>query len=264
MFAYTEDVRPDSNVHQVFRLAEQGLTQQQIAAEVGIGQTTVGRWLRAGIDRVLDSPMRARAAHECPEMCPDRCRAPAEDYAYLLGQYLGDGSIVHTRGGVYRLFVTCCAAYPGIIDECRRAMQAVLPGNRVGQRRKPGAVDVSCYSKHWPCLFPQHGPGRKHHRCIVLEPWQTRLALDRHPEKLLRGLVHSDGSRCINRVIGRNGSRYSYVRYLFNNRSADIRRIFADTCRRLDIDVRQMNEFTLSVARKECVVRMDQFIGPKS
>ena len=28
-------------------------------------------------------------------------------------------------------------------------------------------------SKHWPCLFPQHGPGRKHTRKIELEQWQV-------------------------------------------------------------------------------------------
>jgi hypothetical protein len=30
-------MRPDSDVHEVFRLAELGLTQQEIAASVGIG-----------------------------------------------------------------------------------------------------------------------------------------------------------------------------------------------------------------------------------
>jgi hypothetical protein len=257
-------VRPDSDVHRVFQLAEQGLTQQQIATALRMGQTTVSRWLRAGLNEVLDSPMRARTSHGCPQLCTWRRRVPAREYAYLLGQYLGDGSIVHTRRGVYRLFVTCCAAYPAIIDECRAAMEAVLPDNRVGQRTKPGAVDLSCYSKHWPCLFPQHGPGRKHNRRIALEKWQSRLALALHPEQLLRGLIHSDGCRCINRVTGRNGSRYAYVRYMFNNRSADIRQIFADACGRLDIEVRQMNRFTLSVARQDSVNRLEQFIGPKS
>ncbi len=36
-------------------------------------------------------------------------------------------------------------------------------------------VFVSAYSKTWPCLIPQHGPGQKHHRPIVLEPWQEQL-----------------------------------------------------------------------------------------
>lgn len=200
----------------------------------------------------------------CPQECVWRRRAPGKAYSYLLGQHLGDGSIAHTHRGVYRLFIACCAAYPDIIEECRRAIQAVLPENRIGQRSKPGAVDISCYSKHWPCLFPQHGPGRKHHRRIELEPWQAQLALDLHPDRFLRGLVHSDGCRCINRVTGKNGSRYAYVRYMFSNRSADIRQLFVAACERLGVEVRQMNRFALSVVRRDSVARFEEFIGPKS
>src|SRR3954469_14295206 len=34
-----------------------------------------------------------------------------------------------------------------------------------------GSMRVLCvYSSHLPCLFPQHGAGKKHERPIVLEP----------------------------------------------------------------------------------------------
>jgi hypothetical protein len=258
-------MRPASDVHQVFRLAEQGLSQVEIAAIVGIGQTTVSRWLRAGRTATLTSPLRNRGGTlVCPDKCPRRMAVPMPAYAYLLGQYLGDGTIVHTRRGVYRLFLTCCAAYPNIIEECRNTIRAVLPGNAVGQRPKPGAVDLNCYSKHWLCLFPQHGPGRKHTRSIVLEPWQSHIALDLHPDQFVRGLIQSDGCRCTNRVRGRNGSRYTYSRYMFTNKSEDIRTLFVEACGRLDVECRQMNELTISVARRESVARLDEFIGPKS
>jgi hypothetical protein len=58
---------------------------------------------------------------------------------------------------------------------------------------------VKSYSKHWPCLFPQHGPGRKHHRKIELEQWQFAIAR-KYPGELARGLFHSDGWRGVNRV----------------------------------------------------------------
>ena len=45
--------------------------------------------------------------------------------------------------------------------------------------------------------------------------WQRCIALDRHPEQFLRGLIHSDGWRGINRVRGANGSPYAYPRYQF-------------------------------------------------
>jgi hypothetical protein len=257
-------MRSSEDIDQVFALAERGLTQTETAAVVGMGQTTVSRWLRAGRAATAASPMRARrSASACPHECP--CRATVPDaYAYLLGQYLGDGCVVHAGKGVYRLFLSCTAAYPGIIDESRRAITAVLPRNAVGQRQRPGCIELSCYSKHWPCLLPQHGPGKKHLRPIVLEPWQARLALDRHPDRFVRGLIHSDGCRGLNRVRGANGKLYAYPRYLFTNRSADIRGLFVEACERLGVEWRQMNRYNISVARRASVERLDAIVGPKS
>jgi hypothetical protein len=56
---------------------------------------------------------------------------------------------------------------------------------------------------------------------------------------------------------------YSYPRYQFSNRSADIRAIFCEYCDKLSIEWRQMNRFNPSVARAESVARMDEFVGPK-
>ena len=39
----------------------------------------------------------------------------------------------------------------------------------------PGCVNVQSNWQHWPCLIPQHGPGRKHERPIVLEDWQRQI-----------------------------------------------------------------------------------------
>jgi hypothetical protein len=71
------------------------------------------------------------------------------------------------------------------------------------------------YSKHWPCLFPQHGSGRKHERLIHLEPWQEKLV--KQTTESLRGLIHSDGCRVI-----ANDRGVKSVRYHFSNRSEDI------------------------------------------
>jgi hypothetical protein len=115
-----------------------------------------------------------------------------EPYSYLLGLYLGDGCISrHPRS--YKLRIVLDQKYPGIIAECAAAMAAVLP-NRVGQAQKIGCIEVWSYSQHWPCLFPQHGSGVKHKRRIILEPWQTWVAVERQSHHLLRGLMHSDGA----------------------------------------------------------------------
>lgn len=258
-------MRPDSDVRQVFHLAEEGLTQTEIAARAKVGQTTVSKWLRRGENAVLSSPMRAQGspAH-CPDDCPPRRATPTRPYAYLLGQYLGDGSIAHAGRGVYRLFISCCATYPNIIGEVRDAIGAVMPANAIGSRTRSGCTDVTSYSKHWPCVFPQHGPGKKHRRPIALAPWQERIAFDLHPELLLRGLIHSDGCRVINHVRGANGCHYAYPRYMFSNRSEDIQRIFVTACERLYIESRQMKRWDISIARQDSVALMDEFIGPKS
>jgi hypothetical protein len=58
--------------------------------------------------------------------------------------------------------------YPGLNVEIANTMRAVKPGGRVHTRLFKGAVVTTLSWKHWPCLFPQHGPGRKHERPIVL------------------------------------------------------------------------------------------------
>lgn len=201
-----------------------------------------------------------------------RCRGPKHDlspvadaYVYLLGLYLGDGCIATHPRGVYRLRIVLDARYPAIIDECCRAMRAVAPRNRIGVQSRGGGfatsapgsnVELSAYSKAWPCLIPQHGPGRKHNRLIALTTWQEQL-VDEHPERLLRGLIHSDGCRFIN--TGRN---WRHPRYSFSNRSRDILEIFCAACDRLALGwTRAPN--TIYVSRVADVGRLDEFVGPK-
>ena len=143
-------------------------------------------------------------------------------------------------------------------------MQDVLPDNRPGLQPKQdeNAWEVWICSKQLPCLFPQHGVGRKHDRVIQLADWQRR-AVERHPGLLLRGLIHSDGCRAMNKI--RHAQKtYTYPRYTFSNRSADIRRIFCDACDLLGIEWRVMNAWTISVARRGSVARLDEFVGPKT
>jgi hypothetical protein len=123
-----------------------------------------------------------------------------------------------------------------------------------------GCVAVSAHWSHWPCLFPQHGPGRKHQRPIVLADWQSAI-VEAYPRQLLRGLIHSDGCRVINRVWG---DRYRYPRYLFTNTSKDILQIFRDACDAIGVEHRNSKANTISVARRNSVASLDAFIGPKA
>jgi hypothetical protein len=194
--------------------------------------------------------------------CP-RCDGATLDepaYAYLLGLYLGDGCISRDPR-VFRLRIVQDARYPHLINLAKHAIARVRVGNgKVGTVKKVGCVEIYGYWKHWPCLFPQHGPGRKHLRAIVLTPWQMEI-VDTYPRQLIRGLIHSDGCRTINRVW--NG-RYAYPRYFFTNNSDDILQIFRDTCNRVGIGNRNSKPNTISVAKRQDVATLDRFIGPKA
>ncbi len=107
---------------------------------------------------------------------------------------------------------------------------------------------------------PNTAPGLKHQRPIRLAPWQTQV-VDRYPRQLLRGLIHSDGCRIINRVWH---DRYAYPRYLFTNTSEDISQIFRDACDAIGVAQRNSKPNTISVARREAVAALDAFIGPKA
>lgn len=172
--------------------------------------------------------------------------------------YLGDGYISAHRRGVCSLRFSLDARYSGIVDECAQALHNVAPKNRVGFVSRKTWVELCCWSKTWPCLFPQHGLGKKHERSIVLVGWQQSL-VKRWPERLLRGLIHSDGCRFQN--TGRGA--WSSPRYSFKNRSTDIRKIFCDACDRLNVRWTLSGEDTVYVSRKGDVALLDRFVGPK-
>jgi hypothetical protein len=124
---------------------------------------------------------------------------------------------------------------------------------------------VHSTTRQWLHVIPQHGPGRKHERRIVLEPWQAAL-VDADPRPLVRGLLHSDGCRVTNwteQRVGGTKKRYTYPRYFFSNVSADIRGIFTDALDQLGIAWRQNNWNSISIARRSAVAALDEFVGPK-
>ena len=245
---------PAADVRRVEELAAAGCNPSQIARATGISRSTLRAWLGRSA-RPMSPPWIS-----CPRCNPD---AELDDaaYVYLLGLYLGDGCISKQPKDVWRLRIVQTAKYTDHLAECAVAMHAVLPNNVLLQPRQ-GCVEISSSSKHWPCLFPQHGPGRKHERTIVLAPWQ-RWHVERYPKLLLRGLVQSDGTRHQNRI--RRGARsYSYARYQFTNTSTDIMRIFTDTCDLLGVHWTRNDSRNVSVARRADVAFLDSFIGPKS
>ena len=248
-------MRSSAEREEVARLSAAGLNDCQIARELGIPSSTIGHWRRG--------PVSAAHATSTCAICADAPeRLPGRSYAYLLGAYLGDGHIVEMRRGVHRLTIYCSLIHINVAWWITAAASDVI-GRRVTMRPDPidNMLYVESYWKHWPCLFPQHGPGRKHERRIALVPWQQRI-VDSHPDQLVRGLIHSDGSRHMNRIKHPKRT-YEYVRYEFSNRSDDIKRIFCEACDALGVQWRVMYRDSISVARRASVDRLDEFIGPK-
>jgi hypothetical protein len=240
-------------------LLESGLTISQASRATSISRAAIRSWSQ--------EPSTSRpAAAECPFCSPsDSATLPGADYSYLLGLYLGDGCLSTGRRGVHALRIACADAHPGLADECARAIGAVRPQNKVCRERKAGCAMVTSCSKHWPCYFPQHGPGPKHLRRIQLSYWQQELVSE-HPWRLLRGLIHSDGARVTNwttRRLRTGVRRYEYPRYFFTNKSDDIRLIYTDTLDAVGVEWKQANAWNVSVARRESVALMDEHIGPK-
>jgi transcriptional regulator with XRE-family HTH domain len=231
-------------------LHAEGLNHSQIARRVGISRTTVRTWLSGGTPN-FDKPKAT-----CQVCGGKPATLPQAPYTYLLGLYLGDGCLAASPRDVYKLRIFCANAYPELIRRCEQAITQVLPV-KVNKIAKIGCWEVYSFSKHWMCLFPQHGPGVKHKRKIELTAWQQEL-IERDPRHLLQGLLHSDGCRVNNWV---NGT--PYPRYEFANVSADIQAIFGRACDALGIEWRPNKPNSLSVARRRSVALLDEFVGPK-
>ncbi len=232
----------------VRRLIDAGLNDCAISRQTGIPRRTVCDW-RRGKSAVMS---RSTCRYH------DYSVLPSDAYSYLLGLYLGDGYINRSRS-LFRLRVTLDKKYPGIIDGCRVAIDKIMLGQHATVfPRVTGCVDVSLYSKHWPCIFPQHGSGPKHLRPIVLEPWQ-QAHVDAATEEFVRGLIHSDGCRVV-----ANDRGVASIRYHFTNHSTDIRNLFCAALDRLGIPWTQNSRYVIAVYLKAATARLDQFIGPKT
>jgi len=263
---YGRSVRPEAEYQQALELIRAGVNDCEIGRRLGIPRGTIRDW-RVGLNagsggRTKEwSGRRHGTCFRCDGGWVDE-----EAYSYLLGMYLGDGWLSPHPRGVYQLRIACDLKYPDIINEVATHIVIVRGVDKVGFARSTGCTDVYAFWKHWPCVFPQHGPGRKHERKIELERWQRRMVAD-HPRALIRGLIHSDGNRHVNEVPRKLKSgikRYRYTRFMFTNASSDILGIFTDALDRLDVHWTQTTDRDISVARRDDVAFLDTFVGPKS
>jgi hypothetical protein len=237
----------------VLELLAAGVTVSAASRQTGIARSTIRSWTAGA----------ARLDPGCV-VCRGAVPWPGSDYSALLGFYLGDGC-VSTHGTHTTLRVACDATLPGVVRDVSELVTSVHPGG-VFTIRAPGTTVVQGSWKHWPCLFPQHGRGRKHERPIVLEDWQDEV-VRAFPGAFLRGLFHSDGARVNNwatRVVAGERRRYDYSRWQFSNRSEDIIGLCCWALDLVDVPWRRSGPWTVSVSRRDAVARLDEMVGPKS
>ena len=83
----------------------------------------------------------------------------------------------------------------------------------------------------------------------------------------MRGLIHSDGCRAVNRFTTTLPSgrvaEYAYPRYFFSNLSTDIRRLFCEACDRLGVRWTQSNPRNISVSHRASVAVLEELVGEK-
>lgn len=244
-----------------------GPTRRMALAAMAAGDSLSSISRRLAVSRATLRDWRDRSTPEPTADCP-RCTdgvLPASQYAHLLGLYLGDGCLSEQKKSVYALRIACDNKYSGLITEAENAILAVHPSRPVHRARAVGCVSVVSYWKHWPCLFPQHGPGPKHLRAIELADWQREIVVA-HPWMFLRGLFHSDGCRVANwttRTVAGQVKRYEYPRYMFSNESADIMGLCQWALELVGVPWRMPRRNALSVARREAVATLDRHVGPK-
>jgi hypothetical protein len=161
-------MRVNAEYAEALDLLAGGLNDRQVARATGIPRSTIRDWRARPRDerRVASFPV----CPSCGIAHHDLARLPRASYAYLLGMYLGDGTI-DRYPRTWRLRISLDCAWPGIARECRESMLEVFPRNKI-HRYQPDPDSrcwvLSVYSTRLVCLFPQHGPGAKHLRPIKL------------------------------------------------------------------------------------------------
>src|SRR5690348_3326767 len=128
---------PRATVDIAQSLSDLGVLDRENAAICGVSVAAIRHWRRGS----------RRSGGEDPPRCP-RCHdRPLDEraYAYLLGLYLGDGHLILGRKGVWVLSITCCDGWPGIMEQTRLAMSAVMPSSKVFARARTGCTDIKSH-----------------------------------------------------------------------------------------------------------------------
>jgi hypothetical protein len=178
---------PVSRIERVLDLRARGFSARTFSDHLGIPRRTVNDWIFGRLP--YDFMRRDRGCRACGGTS-HRFEELPPSYVYLLGVYLGDGSIESHARGVYKLRLTLDASYPLIIEETASAMRQVLPASKVNTWVRPyGDVELYSYSKALALPVPStrcgpEAPSPDHPFRVAgaVGPWSTTAPCARaHP-----------------------------------------------------------------------------------
>ena len=116
--------------------------------------------------------------------------------AYVIGVAIGDGNLSNPNGRAVRLRVSCDNKYPKIIERIRKAIQQLLPKNKVSivNRLNHGGTwcDISCYSNKWEVFLNWRAKGGSKYKQKISVPVWIR-ANKKYTKSCLKGLFETDG-----------------------------------------------------------------------
>ena len=154
-------MRSKEEYEAALELIDQGINDGEVGRRLGISRVTIRGWRTARAagrgGRTVSWTGKRRSAAACFR-CAGTAPFDPKAYAYLLGIYLGDGTLTRSPRDVYNLRVSCDLKYPDIVNEIATAITIVRGSDTVGFVAGRGCVVVHAYWKHWPCLTGRRPP----------------------------------------------------------------------------------------------------------
>jgi biotin operon repressor len=166
------------------KLRREGKSLGVIAKEIGLSKSAIAYHIK-GI-KVETTIKLSNNRYLCPLEKDVIVFTPSDDFAYLFGLYLGDGSIDN------KMFQLTCGTihHEHLVLKWKKAMEKICQREAsVLKRKNSKCVDIRIYDK-WSALKMGVKSGKKTHTCKIPE-WVFEKKS--YMKNCLLGLMESDG-----------------------------------------------------------------------
>lgn len=208
------------------RLRRSGYSHGLIGERLGVSKGWSLKWAGDIVPTKTVARWTLDQARRDAEVSP---LSPSEDFAYFLGFFSGDGTLV--RGPkTHLLELFCDDAYPGIIDSWESCLERLLPDLNISRRQRPGCTGVYVYGVRLPMILGIP-PGDKRKSGFTVPVWVFDPL---YASFFLKGLIESDGC-----VVCRKRFKGEYWECSFRNVNPSILGSFEHAAQVLDFSPRR-------------------------